>query len=105
MRVASSPCRIALVALLALAACGGGGSEGGDGSSAEGDRRARQDKPVAEQGKKWSGWRWKGKRQDCYFKVENECHSSLEGACKAAGCKKSDCVHDEAAPANVSCEN
>ena len=101
MRTASSPCRIALILLLALAACGGGSSEGGDGSSAD---RARKEKPVPEQGKKWSGWRWKGSRQDCFFLVESECHSSLEGACKAAGCKKSSCVHDESAPAKVSCE-
>jgi len=106
VRTASSPCRIALIALIglfALAACGGGSSEG-DSSSADGDR-ARKEKPVAEQGKKWSGWRWKGSRQDCFFLVESECHASFEGACKAAGCKKSSCVHDESAPAKVSCEN
>ena len=105
MRIASSPRCIVLIALLALAACGGGSSEGSDSESAEGDRQARKEKPVPEQGKKWSGWRWKGSRQDCFFLVESECHASFEGACKAAGCKKSSCVHDESAPAKVSCEN
>ena len=105
MRLASSPCRIVLLALFALAACGGGGSEGGDSSSADSEARTRKEKPVPEQGKKWSGWRWKGKREDCFFLVENECHSSLDSACKAARCKKSSCVHDESAPAKVSCEN
>ena len=103
MRIASFPRRIALMVFLALAAsaCGGGSESADTTSSAE---ARRKEKPVAEEGKKWSGWRWKGSRQDCFFKVENECHSSLDAACKAAGCKKSTCVHDESAPANVSCE-
>jgi hypothetical protein len=103
VRIASFPRRIALVVFLALAASAcGGGSESADTTSS--DEARRKEKPVPEEGKKWSGWRWKGSRQDCFFKVENECHSSLDAACKAAGCKKSTCVHDESAPANVSCE-
>jgi hypothetical protein len=106
VRTASSPCRIVLIALLALTACGGGGSEASRSSSADEDAAAaHKEKPVAEQGKKWGGWRWKGRRQDCFFRVANECHSTLEEACKAAGCGKSDCVHDDGAPAKVSCEN
>ncbi len=106
MRVASSPCRFALLAFLALAACGGGGSESADTSAGDdGGRVGRKDKPVPEQGKQWGGWRWKGRREDCFFLVGNECHSSLEAACKAAGCKKSTCVHDGSAPAKVSCED
>jgi len=92
-----------LVAFLALTACGGGAGESSDVSSAP-EGKAHKEKPVPEQGKQWSGWRWKGKRQDCFFKVGNECHSSLEAACKAAGCAKSSCVHDDSAPAVVSCE-
>lgn len=99
------PRRIVLIAFLALTSCGGGASETSDSSSADEGKPARGEKPVPEQGKKWSGWRWKGKRQDCFFKVGNECHSSLEAACKAAGCGKSSCVHDDSAPARVSCEN
>lgn len=106
MRIASSPFGIALTALLALTACGGGGNEGTRSSSADEDAAAtRKEKPVPEEGKKWGGWRWKGRRQDCFFRVGNECHSTLEAACKAAGCGKSDCVQDDGAPAKVSCEN
>jgi hypothetical protein len=100
--IASSPCRFVLVVLLALFACGGGASESSDSSS--GDDTARKEKPVAEQGKQWSGWRWKGKRDDCFFLVENECHATLAAACKAAGCGKSSCVQDDSAPVKVSCE-
>ena len=109
MRVASWPCRFALLAVVCLAAllaapaCGGGGSESTD--TTESGRVAGKEKPVSEQGKKWGGWRWKGKRDDCFFLVGNECHSSLDEACKAARCKKSTCVHDESAPAKVSCDD
>ncbi len=104
MRIASSLCGSALIAVLSLVACGGGSSESGDGEPAEGTH-GRKEKPVSEQGKEWSGWRWKGSRQDCFFLVRNECYSSLDEACKAARCEKSDCEHDESAPAKVSCEN
>lgn len=103
MRIASLTRAIVLLAFLALTACGGGTGESSDSSSAD-DGKPRKEKPVPEQGKQWSGWRWKGKREDCFFKVGNECHSSLEAACKAAGCGKSSCVHDDSAPARVSCE-
>jgi hypothetical protein len=103
VRIACLPRAFLLFGVLALTACGGGAGESTDTSSTD-DARPRKEKPVAEQGKEWSGWRWKGKRQDCFFKVGNECHSSLEAACKAAGCGKSSCVHDDGAPARVSCE-
>jgi hypothetical protein len=102
VRIACWPRGFVLVAVLVFTACGGGTGESSDSSSA--DARPRKDRPVPEQGKQWSGWRWKGKRQDCFFKVGNECHSSLESACKAAGCDRSSCVHDDGAPARVSCE-
>lgn len=105
MRIASPPCGFALIALLALAACGGGGNESDTSPADEGGGRARKEKPVSEQGKQWKGWRWKGRRQDCFFLVGNECHSSLDEACKAARCKKSSCAHDDSAPAKVRCED
>ncbi|HEU5059380.1 MAG TPA: hypothetical protein VFU21_22760 [Kofleriaceae bacterium] len=103
MRVASRSCRFTLLLLLCLG-CAGGGGESGDTESGADKVDRKQDKPVSEQGKRWSGWRWKGRRQDCFFLVGNECHSSLDDACKAARCKKSECVHDDSAPAKVSCD-
>jgi hypothetical protein len=35
-------------------------------------------------GKNWSGWRYKGKRQDCFFRVDKQCFDSKAKACKAA---------------------
>ena len=67
------------------------------------DEQARKEKPVESEGKRWGGWRWKGKRGDCFFKHDNECFKSLEDACKSAGCGKDECKHDDSAPAKVSC--
>jgi hypothetical protein len=53
--------------------------------------------------KEWGSWRWQGRGQDCFFKVENQCFSEMAAACKAAGCAEGTCGHDDSAPANVSC--
>jgi hypothetical protein len=99
--------------LLGALACGGASSntasdddeasdDGGDASSSK--KRKPMARPVSEEGKSWGGWRWKGKREDCFFVHKNQCFATLEDACKAAKCKMADCVQDEGAPAKVSCE-
>jgi hypothetical protein len=106
------------LALIFALGCGGAssnstGAEGeGDGDQAsddEGDADAKptrkpMERPVSDQGKSWGGWRWKGKREDCFYVHRNQCYATLDAACTAAKCKKSDCTHDEGAPAKVSCE-
>lgn len=83
-------------------ACGGAGGEKEE-SAKPADETAS---PVSEEGKSWGGWRWKGRRQDCFFLYKNRCFSSLKKACQAARCKRegADCVYDDSAPAHVSCE-
>ena len=93
---------VLLAALLLLAPVTSGAGCGG--SKPPETEAAADEEPVSEEGKKWGGWRWKGKRNNCFFKVENSCFDSLEGACKAAKCKKSECEHDDGAPATVSCK-
>jgi hypothetical protein len=100
VRVARLTQSLLLLFLFALAACGGGNQGGGAEEEPE-----DKEKPVSDQGKRWGGWRWKGKRNDCFFLYKNECYSSLEAACKQARCSVDDCVHDESAPAKVRCEN
>lgn len=99
--------------LLGALACGGASSnkasedEGDDDESGDAGpttKRKKMERPVSEEGKKWGGWRWKGKREDCFFMHKNQCFATLEEACRAAKCKKAECVHDEGAPAKVSCE-
>lgn len=70
------------------------------------DQRNKKDsKPVGENEKgKWSGWRWRGKRGNCYYVFGNRCFKRRKKACKAAGCKVSRCKLDDSAPAKVSCK-
>ena len=93
---------VTLAAFLGLiAACGGSGPEGA--KSPEGDKAAEEEE-VPSEGKKWGGWRWKGKRNDCFFIYKNECFSSLKQACRRARCGDAECEHDDSAPAKVSCK-
>lgn len=64
-----------------------------------------QDKDgVSEKGKQWGGWRYQGKREDCFFKLERQCFATKAEACKAAGCSGKSCQGDSSAPVNVSCK-
>jgi hypothetical protein len=85
----------------ALGACSGNGKGESTGPGAD-DTAVKNPEPP--EGKDWGGWRWKGQRDDCFFKVGNDCFDSLAAACKKAGCKGDACVHDKSAPANVSCK-
>ena len=85
----------------AFAACSGNGK--GESTGPGADDVAAND-PAPPEGKDWGGWRWKGKRDDCFFKVGNKCFDSRAQACKAAGCKGDTCEHDGSAPANVTCK-
>jgi hypothetical protein len=62
-----------------------------------------QETGVSETGKRWGGWRWKGKRARCYYMVENRCFESEAAACKAAGCAGKRCRTDDSAPVQVGC--
>ena len=83
-----------LTSLLALG-CGGGQETP---AQPEGE-----EEELDSEGKSWGGWRWKGKRNDCFFLYKNECFASLKAACAKARCGEGQCGHDESAPAKVSC--
>jgi hypothetical protein len=53
--------------------------------------------------KEWGSWRWKGKRDLCYFVVDNNCFPDEKSACEAAECE-SGCVVNKGAPAKVTCK-
>jgi hypothetical protein len=88
--------------LIAPVACGGGAAETETAAPAAAEP---EPEPVSEAGKSWNGWRWKGQRQECFFRHRNRCFDKLEAACRAAGCEGAQCAHDDAAPAVVSCRN
>jgi hypothetical protein len=95
---------VLLTAALLPAACGGGGAATETASEPEVDDEALAEvEPARADGAEWSGWRWKGKRQECFFRYRNRCFDNLAAACRAAGCQESRCSRDDGAPAVVRC--
>lgn len=104
--------RVALfAACLGLATCGStpDKTESPDGDNGTKNKRSKDDPSADEEaefakGKKWGGWRWKGRRNDCFFIYNNECFSTMKKACKRAKCSAKRCEHDDSAPAKVICK-
>jgi hypothetical protein len=108
VRVARLSLALAIV-LGCTAACGDGGAAGGARGPTTAAERARAEpgddgEQVSKKGKKWGGWRYQGKRDDCFFLVKRRCYTEREDACKAARCGKKQCVLDGGGPATVRCE-
>lgn len=91
-------------------ACGGSGSADStepkhtsDDSKGKGVDDGEEE--VSGKGKEWGGWKWKGKRDDCFFVFDNRCYSELDKACEQAGCAKKDkkCETVGGGPAEVKC--
>lgn len=110
--------RVARLASALLVVFGLVSACGGEATSPKGAKqpqtaaaRARAEKaestedPVDEKGKKWGGWRYQGKRDDCFFLVKRKCYDSRADACSAARCGKKQCVVDGGGPATVRCES
>jgi hypothetical protein len=98
------------VVLSPVVACGG--SQGGETDSGR-EKKAKKKKhrehppdkdAVSEKGKSWGGWRWKGKRDDCFYVVDNKCFDTKKQACMAAKCGGKACTVKKGAPSKVSCE-
>jgi hypothetical protein len=54
--------------------------------------------------KKWSGWRYQGDRDECFFLVGKKCFKSEKAACAAARCKAPQaCRTEGAGPATLTC--
>ncbi|MBZ0238592.1 MAG: hypothetical protein K8M05_40140 [Deltaproteobacteria bacterium] len=108
MRVAHPVLGLALVWL--VAACGETQAPKGTSAPKTAAARAKAEKaeadedPVSGKGKKWGGWRYQGKRDDCFFLVKRKCYTERAAACEAARCGKKQCVLDGAGPAQVRCE-
>lgn len=85
-------------------ACGGGQDTSSTSSKDQTADKDGEEEEVSSKGKKWGGWRWKGKRNDCFFVVDNECFAKLKKACRKAKCGKAGCEQDDGAPAEVTCK-
>ena len=109
--LAALVCAGSVLGATALSACGGqqSGADEDQGRRGKRKKKKHRDHPpdkdaVSEKGKSWGGWRWKGKRDDCYFVHKNRCFDSKSRACEAADCGKRGCKVDDGAPAKVTCE-
>lgn len=97
---------IALALVLALpAATGcGGASNGAKEKTTEVPPEPGEGAALGSKDEKGRGWRWKGKRDHCYYVFDNHCYEDKAAACKAAGCPDAaQCNTDDGAPAKVSC--
>lgn len=99
---------IVVLAACFVWACGGSGetarsesprSRASDIKRAEGDKE-----PVPEHGKRWGGWRWRGKRDTCFFVYRNKCYSEKAKACRAAKCGPRKCKYKGGGPAEIYCK-
>jgi hypothetical protein len=101
--------RLVVAVLLFSGACGE--SPGGKGAKgpqtaaarAQAEKAESNETAVDDTGKKWGGWRYQGRRDDCFFLVGRKCFDSRADACTAARCAKNQCVVDGGGPATVRC--
>jgi len=84
--------------------CGGTTERTARPSKTSAIKRGKADpKPVSEDGKQWGGWRWRGKRDNCFFVFKNRCYSAKKRACAAAKCGARKCDHRGGGPAEIYC--
>jgi hypothetical protein len=88
-----------------LTGCGGASNSSGEGQSSTTvvPPDTEEGAPLDTSDGKGSGWRWKGKRDHCYYLFDNRCFEDKKAACEAAGCAVASCQADRGAPAKVRC--
>lgn len=105
---------VVVLALGALAACG----SDGDGPAKKGHHEPRnakekqrleaqksKNKDDQPDGRKWTGWRYQGSRDECFFVVGRKCFKTENEACSAAHCKAPlKCDTTGGGPATVACK-
>ena len=103
-----SPRWLPLVMCIA-AACGGSRPSSKEPTTAKEkqlqEARAKGEDEPQKAGKKWTGWKYQGDRDDCFFIVGKRCFKTQDAACKAARCGNGKtCQTEGAGPAAVSCK-
>lgn len=95
---------LGLIASLALA-CGGDPPRAGEPTTAK-EKQRREAAAAGEtttSGGKWSGWRYTGDRDECFFVVGRKCFKTQASACAAARCGSRKCQTEGGGPVSVSC--
>ncbi len=93
--------RLRVLVLALLLGCAGGGAR--EAAPERRQEAAPEAASPSPEGKSWGGWRWKGKRDDCFFVHANRCFDNQADACRAAGCSEDRCRITGGGPAQVSC--
>jgi hypothetical protein len=85
--------------------CGGASNSSGENQSSTTvvPPDTEEGAPLDPSDDKGNGWRWKGKRDHCYYVFENRCFEDKKAACEAAGCPVASCQADSGAPAKIRC--
>lgn len=93
--------------LLASLALSCGGSPRSDEPSAARGNQRREPDAAGQTGPTttgtWSGWRYTGDRDECFFVVGRRCFKTEAAACAAARCGKARCEVTGGGPAAVAC--
>ena len=95
--------RLLALAVALLAGCAGGARETSAPAQRQETAEAAEAPAASPEGKSWGGWRWKGKRDDCFFVHANRCYDKQADACRAAGCSQDRCRISGGGPAQISC--
>ncbi len=95
--------------LLLIASCGPAPQKDASSPAEPAEKKPRRStyeekEAVSEKGKQWGGWRWEGKREDCFYTVKRKCFVKKADACEAAGCSGKQCTGDSSAPVKISCK-
>ena len=94
---------LGLLAVFALG-CGGDPPRSDDPQTAkEKQRREAAAAGETSSGGKWSGWRYTGDRDECFFVVGRKCFKTEAAACAAARCGSRKCETTGGGPATVAC--
>ena len=95
---------LALVASLALG-CSSGPPRSDEPTTAKEKQRQEAEAKGETSGShaKWSGWRYTGERDECFFVVGRRCFKSEAAACAAAKCGQKKCEVTGGGPAAVAC--
>jgi hypothetical protein len=99
--------QVVLVACF-VAGCGGAHKPDDEPQSAKRKQQIEAKKTGetgSKSGKKWSGWRYQGDRDDCFFVIGRRCFKTEEAACRAAKCQPpKKCTIEGGGPAAMLCK-
>jgi hypothetical protein len=95
---------LSLSLVLLAAGCGGEPPQSNEPTTAK-EKQLQEPTPkdAPKTTGQWSGWRYTGDRNECFFVVGKRCFKTQEAACAAAKCGAAKCEATGGGPASVAC--